>query len=171
MLGLFENFADLAKGRNFGDDPLVQQQTDLVNHHQLTGIGDGNSQLALERFFQRDEVIAEHQPRINFGEQVMVKLEVAQVHELAAISPGNILRASEFITIIAGNGRRGLSVATACCDRFFLYYACHRLCTKFALVNGRSQAEYRQIERNQYAADHYRHDNQDNRLDQRHGCA
>ena len=70
--------------------------------------------------------------------QFMVKLEVAQVHELAAIPPGNILRASEFITIIAGNGRGGLSVAAACCDRFFLYYACHRLCTKFALVNGRS---------------------------------
>ena len=43
LLRLFENFADLRQGRNFSDNPFSQQQADLIDHHQLAGISDGNS--------------------------------------------------------------------------------------------------------------------------------
>ena len=63
LLGLLEDFADLRQRGNFGDDALAQQQADFVDHHQLAGIGDRDGQLAVRGFFQRNEVVAEHQVR------------------------------------------------------------------------------------------------------------
>ena len=45
LLGLLQDVADLLEGRNLGDDPLAEQQADLVDHHQLAGIGDRDRQL------------------------------------------------------------------------------------------------------------------------------
>ena len=44
LLGLLEDVADLRQGGNLGEDALAQQQADLVDHHQLAGIGDGDGQ-------------------------------------------------------------------------------------------------------------------------------
>src|ERR1700685_4563274 len=72
LLRLLQNVGDLLQRGYFGDDPLLEQQADLVDHHQLTGIGDGNSQASIRRFFQRNEVVAEHQFDGDFLEQLMM---------------------------------------------------------------------------------------------------
>ena len=84
---------DLLQRGNFGDDPLLQQQADFVDHHQLAGIGNRNGQLAVRRFFQRHKVVAEHQLRGKLLEQLMMKLEVGEIDKLAAIAPRHVLRA------------------------------------------------------------------------------
>ena len=68
LLGLFENVRDLLQRGNFSDDALLQQQADLVDHHQLAGIGDGDGKLAVRGLFERDEVVAEHQLNRNLFE-------------------------------------------------------------------------------------------------------
>ena len=102
LLRLLENFGDLGQRRNFGDDVLAQQQADLVDHHQLAGIGDGDGQPAIFGFFQRHEVVAEHQVNRDGLEQIVVKLEVMQVNELAAIAACNVLRFFQFFAVSAG---------------------------------------------------------------------
>ncbi len=93
LLGLLQDVRDLLQRRHFGDDPFLKQQTDLVDHHQLAGIGDRNRQLAVRRLFQRHEVVAEHQLRRELLEQLVVKLKVGEVDKLAAIAPRHVLRA------------------------------------------------------------------------------
>ena len=93
LLGLLENVGDLLQRRNFGDDALLQQQADLVDHHQLAGIGDGNGQFAVGGFFQRHEVVAEHQLDRNLLEQLVMQFEVGEVDEFAAVAPRHVLRA------------------------------------------------------------------------------
>ena len=61
LLGLFKNVGDLFEGRNLGDDPLAKQQADLVDHHQLAGIGNGDRQASVRGFIEGHKVIAEHQ--------------------------------------------------------------------------------------------------------------
>src|SRR6266849_142506 len=104
LLRLFENFGDLLEGRNLGDDPFAKQQADLVDHHQLTGIGNGNRQTPVRCFLQRDEVIPEHQVHRDLLEQIVVQLEVAQIDELAAVPAGNVARPFQLIA----SGRRRL---------------------------------------------------------------
>src|SRR6476646_4730223 len=94
LFRFLEDVADLRQRADLGDDALAQQQADLVNHHQLAGIGNGNRQPPVRGLVQGDEVVAEHQVHGNLFEQVMVELEVPQIHELAAISPGDIARAA-----------------------------------------------------------------------------
>ena len=56
--------------------------------------------------FQRDEVVAEHQVHRDRAEQVVVELKVAQVDELAAIAPGDVLRLGQ-ISLRGARGRTG----------------------------------------------------------------
>ncbi len=93
MLGLLEDVRDLLQRRDFCDDALLQQQADLVDHHQLAGVGDGDGQLAVRCFFEWHEVVAEHQFRRKLLEQFMVKLEVGEVDKFAAIAPRHVLGA------------------------------------------------------------------------------
>ena len=72
LLGFFENVRNLLQRRNFGDDALLQQQADFVDHHQLAGIGDGDGELAIGSLFQRHEVVPEHQLYRNFLEQLVM---------------------------------------------------------------------------------------------------
>jgi hypothetical protein len=102
LLGLLQDVGDLLQGRNFGDDALAEQQADLVDHHQLAGIGNGNRQAPVGRLFQGHELIAEHQVHRDLLEQIVVQLEVAQIDEFATITPRDIPRALEFV----GNRRR-----------------------------------------------------------------
>src|SRR5712692_9332847 len=104
LLRLLKNFGDLLEGRNLGDDPFAKQQADLVDHHQLTGIGNGNRQTPVRCFLQRDEVIPEHQVHRDLLEQIVVQLEVAQIDELAAVPAGNVARPFQLIA----SGRRRL---------------------------------------------------------------
>ena len=93
LLGLLEQVGDLRERGNLGDDALAQQQADLVDHHQLAGIGDRDRQRAVPSFFQRDEVVPEHQVDRDLLEQFVMQLEVVEVDEFAAITPRHILRA------------------------------------------------------------------------------
>ena len=93
LLGLLQDVGDLLQRRDFGDDALLQQQADLVDHHQLAGIGDRDHQLAVLRLFQRHEVVAEHQVDGDLLEQLVMQLEAGEVDEFAAIAPRHILRA------------------------------------------------------------------------------
>jgi hypothetical protein len=71
----------------------LQQQADLVDHHQLAGIGNRNGKFAVRRLFQRNELVAEHQVDCEILlEQIMMKLETGEVHKLAAVAPCHILR-------------------------------------------------------------------------------
>ncbi len=93
LLGLLENVGNLLERRNLGDDALLQQQADLVDHHQLAGIGDGNGETAVTGLFQRNEVVAEHQFDRDAFEQVVMKFVIGEIDEFAAIAPRHVLRA------------------------------------------------------------------------------
>ena len=97
LLGLLQDVGDLLERRNLGDDALLQQQADFVDHHQLAGIGNGDRQPPVLRFVERDKVIPEHQVDRNLLEQVMVELEVAQVDEFATVAARDIPRAFQFV--------------------------------------------------------------------------
>ena len=72
---------------------LLQQQADLVDHHQLAGIGDRNREPSVGGLFQWNEVVAEHQVDRDLLEQIVMELESAEIDELAAVAPRDILRA------------------------------------------------------------------------------
>ena len=91
LLGLLQNVADLREAGDRGDDAAAQQQTDLVDHHQLAGIGHGDHQPAVGLFLQRHEVVAEHLVHFDLAKQFVLDVEVLQVDELAAIAPRQIL--------------------------------------------------------------------------------
>ena len=109
LFGFLEDVADLRQRGDLGDDALAQQQADLVDHHQLAGIGDGDRQPPVRGLLQGNEVVAEHQVHGDLFEQVMVELEVPQIHELAAISPGDIARAALVIRGGVGGERSAVS--------------------------------------------------------------
>ena len=86
------------------DDAAAQQQADLVDHHQLAGIGDRDDQPAVGCVFQRHEVVAEHQVHRDLAEQLVLDVEVLQVDELAAIAPRQILAVLDLV--VAWQDRR-----------------------------------------------------------------
>ncbi len=88
---------------NLGENALAQQQADLVNHHQLAGIRDGDGQASVFGLVQRHEVIAEHQVYRNLFEQIVVKLEIVQVNEFAAIAPGYVLGLGLIVHVGSGS--------------------------------------------------------------------
>ncbi len=102
LLGFLQDVGDLREGGNLGDDALAEQQADLVDHHELAGIGDGDGEAAVGRLVEGNEFVAEHQVDGNFFEQVVVQLEVAEIDELATIAARNVARALQFV----GNRRR-----------------------------------------------------------------
>src|ERR1700674_585260 len=125
-LGLFrllEDFGDLGQGRNLGDDALAEQQADLVDHHQLAGVGDGDGEPAILGLLQRHEVVAKHQVDWNGFEKIVVQLEIMQVDELAAVAPRDVLRLFQFLGV--GAGRRAPVPAHEYC--FVFGRACHFL--------------------------------------------
>ena len=75
----------------------AQQQADLVDHHQLAGIGDGDHQPAVGLVLQRHEVVAEHQVHWNLAEQFVLDVKVLQVHELATIAPRQVFAVLDFV--------------------------------------------------------------------------
>ena len=91
LLGLLQHVVDLGKRGDLGRDAAAQQQADLVDHHQLAGIGHGDQQAAVRLVFQRHEVVAEHQVHWDLAEQVVLDVEILQVDELAAIAPREVL--------------------------------------------------------------------------------
>ena len=97
-----QNVGDLLQRRNFGQDALAEQQADLVDHHQLAGIGNRNRQPPVRRLIQRHELVAEHQVHRDLLKQIVVQLEIAQIDKLAAVAPRDIARTFQFV----GNRRR-----------------------------------------------------------------
>ena len=70
-------------------------------------------------FFQRNEVVAEHQLDGNLFEKFVVQLEVGEVDKLAAIAPRHILRPFEIRDRVAGR-TDGPAVAAVHEKRFFI---------------------------------------------------
>ena len=101
---------------DLGGDAAAQQQADLVDHHQLAGIGDGDQQASVVLLFQRHEVVAEHQVHWDLAEQLVLDVEVLQVHELAAIAPRQVLAMFDFVA--------GGQAAVAAYENRFWYF-CH----------------------------------------------
>ena len=124
LFRLLEDFADLRQRRNLGEDALAQQQADLVDHHQLAGIGDGNGQASVFGLVQRNEVVAEHQVDRNLLEQIVVELEVVQVDKLAAIAPGHVLG---FVQVgdVGSRSQAGSAISSVRDDWFVFCHACH----------------------------------------------
>ncbi len=120
LLGLLQNVADLLQGADFGEDPFAQQEADLVDHHQLAGIGDRDGQLPVPRFLQRHEVVAEHQVDGHLLEEFMLQLETVQIHELAAIAARDVLCPIGLCGRFLGNDLPISSVATTH-DDWFLF--------------------------------------------------
>src|SRR5262249_49894435 len=60
LLGLFQNVVDLVQRGDARFDAPLQQHSDLVDHHQLAGIGDRDPQRPVA-FFQWNKAVAEHQ--------------------------------------------------------------------------------------------------------------
>ena len=79
------------------DDAAGQQQADLVDHHELAGIGDGDQQTAVRLVLERHEVVTEHQVDRDLAEQLVLDVEVLQIHKLATITPRQILTALDLI--------------------------------------------------------------------------
>ena len=78
LLGLLQNVADLRERGDLGDDALAQQQADLVDHHQLAGIGDRDRQAAVRGLFQRNEVVAEHQFDGDLAKQILLQWKLCR---------------------------------------------------------------------------------------------
>ena len=135
LLGFLENVGDLLQRRNFGDDALLQQQADFVDHHQLAGIGDGDGELPVGSLFQRHEVVAEHQLDGNFLEQFVMQFEAAQIDELAAVAPRHILRALQVGNRIAGRTDR--PAVPAIHEQRFFIGRCHFLPDRWPLAVSR----------------------------------
>src|SRR5262249_48265226 len=93
LLGLLEDVTDLRARRDFGDDPLAEQQTKLVDHHQPARIGDRHDQTPVVRVVQWDEVVAKHQVHGHRAEKVVLNMEVLQIDELAAVATREVARA------------------------------------------------------------------------------
>ena len=58
LLGLFQNVVNLRERRYLGG--FIEQQADLINHHEPAGIGDGNHQASVGKVLQWHEVVAKH---------------------------------------------------------------------------------------------------------------
>ena len=119
LLGLLQNVVDLGEGGDLGHDAPAQQQADLVDHHQLAGIGDGYNQPAVVLLFQRHEVVAEHVVHFDLAKQLVLDVKVLQIDELAAIAPRQVFTVLDLVT--------GRDAAYENCLRF-----CHRYCSLFA---------------------------------------
>ena len=119
LLGLLQDVADLRQRGDLGGDAPAQQQADLVDHHQLAGIGDGDHQPAIGLVFQRHEVVAEHQVHRDLAEQFVLDVKVLQVHELAAIALRQFFAVLDFIL---GGDRAAVTAAYE--DWFF--NVCHK---------------------------------------------
>ena len=91
LLGFFENVVDLPQRCDLGHNALLQKEADLVDHHQLAGIGDSNGEATVRGLLQRDKLVAEHQVWRDLLEQIMVKLKISEVDKLATIPPRYVL--------------------------------------------------------------------------------
>ena len=103
----------MSKSRDLGLHPLVQQQANFVDHHQLTGIGDRDRELVAV-LLQGNKVVAEHQVHRNRTKEFVLDMVVFEVHELTAVAPGQIARARLGIRI-------GRSTNKDCCIRHRTY--------------------------------------------------
>ena len=75
-----------------GTHPAVQQQADLVDHHQLARVRQRDRQPSVFQLLQRNEVEAEHQLHRNLAEELMLNLESLQLDILAAIAARQFVR-------------------------------------------------------------------------------
>ncbi len=96
MLRLLEKIGDLREGGDAGDEPLAEQAGDLVEHHELGWVGDGDGETAF-RLLQRHEVVAEHHVHRHGLEEVVLDLEVFQVDKLGVVTTREGLGAIDLV--------------------------------------------------------------------------
>ncbi len=90
LLGLLQDLSDLRERGNARHDAMAEQPGNLVEHHQLRGVADGDHQ-RLALLLDGHEVVAEHQFHRHRAQQVVLDLEVLQVDELGVIALGERL--------------------------------------------------------------------------------
>ena len=77
----------MSKSRDLGLHPLVQQQANFIDHHQLAGIGDRDRELVAV-FLEWNKVVAEHQVHGDGTEEFVLNVVVLQIDELATVASG-----------------------------------------------------------------------------------
>ena len=86
LLRLLQQVGNLRERRHPRHQPLPKQPGDLVQHHQLRGVGNRDRQPSL-RLLQRHKVVPEHHVDRHALEELMLDLEVLQVDKLRVIPP------------------------------------------------------------------------------------
>src|SRR5262249_30165720 len=89
LLCFFQDFIDLRESRDPGLDPSLEQQADLVDHHQLAGIGNGDPEYRVI-LLQWNEVVAEHQVDRDGFKKFGIQVVIAQVDKLTTIARGHV---------------------------------------------------------------------------------
>ncbi len=74
LLGLLEQVGDLRERGDAGDQALAEQAGDLVEHHELRRVGDGDGEAAFG-LLQRHEVVAEHHVHGDGLEELVLDLK------------------------------------------------------------------------------------------------
>ena len=87
LLGLLEQIGDLREGGDAGDEAGAEEAGDLVEDHELGGVGDGDGEAALV-LLERHEVVAEHHVDGDGLEELVLDFEVFQVDELGVVAAG-----------------------------------------------------------------------------------
>ena len=106
LLGFLQQVGDLRERGDAGDDAMAEQAGDLVEHHELRGVGDGDDQ-RIRPLLDGHEVVAEHQLDGHGAQQVVLDAEVLQVDKLGAIARGEHFGVGAFV----------LRVGRRCCDQ------------------------------------------------------
>jgi hypothetical protein len=105
LLGLFEKVRDLGEGGDAGDQAGAQEAGDLVQHHELRGVGDGDGKAAF-RLLQRHEVVAEHHVHGHGFEELVLDFEVLEVDKVGVVTTGKSFGALGLVEahVVYGNG-------------------------------------------------------------------
>ncbi len=96
LLRLLQQIRNLRQRRHPRHQPRTQQPRNLIQHHQLRGVRDRNRQPP-PGLLQRHKVIAKHHIHRHTFEQLVLDLEVLQIHKLRVVPPRQRLRAIRLV--------------------------------------------------------------------------
>ena len=155
LLGLLQQFGNLRERRHARNDAMREQPGNLVEHHQLRRVADRNHQRVL-LLFDGHKVVAEHQLHRDRAQQLVLNLEILQVHKLCVVALGHGFSLSALLRAArkrpAGKWNRKLRCVSHDLSR-----------TSGALP----QREDGQVKRDENEDHHNAHHDQDGRLNQR----
>src|SRR5690242_757617 len=96
LFGAFKDVADLARGGHLDGEFAAEKELQLVGERHLAGFGDGDGQHVVLNF-QRHEVVAEHQVRLNGAKEFRVDALLAQIDEGKPVTFGQLAGVLAFV--------------------------------------------------------------------------